>query len=377
MRRALRVLAILVALTALPLLVHARAGGGQSYSGGSHSGGYSGYSGGSSYGGSSYSSSGGDFFVGQLIVLYIEMVVAHPVGGIPVTLFLLYLFYQGGNVGVDRYKGGVIADGLEMQDHHDMAKNLGQLKARDPLFDATGFLSRAQKAFLKIQQAWSAGDMTPARSFVSDGVMVRFAIQLEMNQADGKRNKVDQVRILDSEILEVESDQHFDALHVRVRASAVDQDFDKDGSVSGGSSTPAEFEEVWTFLRRPGAKTLGRPGLIEGCCPNCGAPLPLLDAARCDQCKSWVNTGEFDWVLSEITQACEWTPRDPELEVPGLVSATEADPDLNVQFLEERGAVAFWRWQQALSNHDVAPLKCMAPPDFLDTFGLQIAQKAP
>ena len=70
-------------------------------------------------------------------------------------------------------------------------------------------------------------------------------------------------------------------------------------------------------LRRPGAKTLARPGLLEGHCPSCGASLPIADAAQCAACKSWVNSGEHDWVLVTITQASEWEFPDPDREVAG------------------------------------------------------------
>lgn len=378
MRRLARALLLLAVLAAIPAFLYARAGGGQSYSGGHDSNPYSGGASHSYSGSSSYYSSSNDGFLFDLIALYIQLMSLHPLVGLAFTIFVVYVLYMTTNVSYDRYKDRVITDGLAAQDHHEMAANLGALKTRDPLFDPTQFLARAQTAFTKVQNAWAAGDMTPARAFVSDGVMVRFTIQLEMNAADGIRNKVDQLRVLENEVLEVVSDQHFDAIHVRLRASAVDQDVDKDGAVVRNAAGSAEeFEEVWTFLRRPGAKTLGRPGLIEGCCPQCGSPLPALDAAQCDHCKAWVNTGDFDWVLCEITQACEWTARDPELEVPGLVAACQADVNLNVDFLEERASVAFWRWQQALSSRDAAPLVCMAPPSYLDTFAVQLAERAP
>ena len=327
----------------------ARAGGGEGYSGGSS---------GSSFGGSSYSSSGGGDFLFDLVFLYIRFVILYPVFGVPLTLFFLYLGWQYGLFLNHRREERAIGSGLQKQNETRLREEGSQLRARDPNFDTPAFLRRATDAFMKIQAAWSAGDMTPARYFVSDGVYERFSRQLEDLKSRGLVNLMEGVTVSGAEIISYESDDHFDALHVWFRASARDRTLDASGTVL--KSVDGEFEEVWSFLRRPGAKTLKHGGGIEGQCPNCGAPLKIADAGKCAACGTWVNSGDHDWILAEITQRSEWAPTDSHRDIGGWTRLSESDPAANLQALEDRASVMFWRWLDALRLGKPGPLSSVA-----------------
>ncbi|OGR56390.1 MAG: hypothetical protein A2X36_11560 [Elusimicrobia bacterium GWA2_69_24] len=344
----------------------ARAGGGHSYSGGGFSGG--GYSGGGSIHGSGGSG---------LIELWIWLVMSHPIIGIPATLLLIYFLYAGGGKGRSMYVGHTIVRGAATQVESEKLTRLAKIKERDPAFDENALVRRVINAFLKIQTAWSAQDMSPARAFVSDGVMERFSIQIAMQKARGMRNQMERVEVRDARIAQADSDSHFDTVHFAVRATAVDTDvLLKDGStVRNSGKTQSEFVEVWSFLRRPGAKTLQKPGLIEGSCPSCGAPLQAMDAAKCGSCGSFVNSGEYDWVLAEITQGEEWTVRPPERTIQGYQALQQRDPAFNIQFMEDRGSVAFWRWQMAAWERKPDLLQALANEECAKAFIAEISQK--
>lgn len=355
-----RLLLLLALAGLLAVRASARAGGGESYSGGSSSYSYSG-------GGSSDS---GDLLF-YVLYLYIRLVIAKPWFGVPFTFFLIYMIWKineevrsagpwRGSVAGSAAGGGQLAT--------RKLEELSRLRTRDPGFDDRAFLRRAGAAFHKIQDAWSAGDMAPARAFISDGVRERFERQLAALKARGLRNLMEGVEVRDIEILSCVSDAHFDELAVRIAAAASDRMADAEGATVSGSPGRQEFEEVWTFLRRPGAKTLARPGLIEGRCPSCGAGLPIADAAQCAACKSWVNSGEHDWVLSEITQSCEWRLLDPSRDVDGWAEAAAGDPALSLAALEDRASVIFWRWLDARRLGDPAPLRPVADEDFCAGF---------
>ncbi len=219
--------------------------------------------------------------------------------------------------------------------------------------------------------------MSSARAFISDGVRERFERQLAGLKARGLRNLMEGVEVRDIELMACRSDKHFDALWVRIAAAALDRTVDAAGSTVSGAFGRQEFEEVWTFLRRPGAKSLKGSGLIEGSCPSCGAPLPIADAALCAACKTWVNSGEYDWVLSEITQSCEWRMREPSRDVDGWAAASAEDPVLNLPALEDRASVIFWRWLEARRSADLAPLRPMADEAFCRDFAAVLATKPP
>lgn len=356
-----RLLLLLAVVALLAVRASARAGGGESYSGSSNSS--------SSYSYGGRSSDSGDL-LSVFLYMYVRFVFQYPLVGFPLTLFILYMtrsiWMELRPSNVRPLSGGDTPDGGQIAPRR--AEELSRLRARDPAFDEREFLRRAGAAFLKIQEAWSAGDMSAARAFISDGVRERFERQLSGLKARGLRNLMEGVEVRDIELLACRSDKHFDELWVRIAAAASDRMVDGSGATVSGSPGRQEFEEVWSFLRRPGAKTLKGSGVIEGSCPSCGASLPLADASQCSACKTWVNSGEYDWVLSEITQSCEWVMREPSRDVDGWAEAAAGDPTLNLPTLEDRASVIFWRWLDARRSSDPAPLRPVADEAFCAAF---------
>ncbi|MDE2490183.1 MAG: TIM44-like domain-containing protein [Elusimicrobia bacterium] len=364
-RRALATLAFLFCAVE----AFARAGGG----GGFHGGGFS--------GGGGYSGGGGGGGGGQLLGLYFYFVMLHPLVGLPLTVILIWLLMK--NRGSQASSGAAAPDddaiprGLDVELQTRRGEALAVIRSRDPGFDEAAFLRRASGAFLAIQDAWSRQDLSKARVFISDGVFERFGRQIADYAARGIRNRMGDVKVLGAEALGYTAGRRYDAVYVRFRASALDEivTLKDETRLSGG---PSEFAEVWTFLRRPGAKTLAHPGAIEGHCPSCGAPLTIVDSAQCSSCKAWLNSGEHDWVLVEITQVSEWAFPDPDREVTGYAAIRDADPGLSLEELEDRASVVFWRWLDARRRADAAPLRGVSTDDFLKklSFGTEFEQDA-
>jgi hypothetical protein len=328
--------------------------------------------GGGFHGGGSFHSSGGGGGIGSgyFLYLYVRFVLEHPLIGVPLTILFLYFFYatnEANNARIENRETSIdstITRGVEAEADMRRAEALAAIRARDPHFDEPAFLRRAAAAFLAIQDAWSRQDMARARAFISDGVHERFTRQIAEYQSRSIRNRMSDVSVLETVALGYLAGSHYDAVYVRVKASALDQVVELGGEkvFSGG---PSVFSEVWTFLRRPGAKTLARPGLLEGHCPSCGAPLAIADAAQCAACKAWVNSAEHDWVATGITQVSEWAFPNPEREVTGWKELRDADPDLSLEALEDRAAVAFWRGLDARRRADLAPLRGIACDEFI------------
>jgi uncharacterized tellurite resistance protein B-like protein len=341
MMRLLRRLPLLLALLALVGLVFlaiapeigwARAGGGSNYGGG-------GGGGGSGGGG------GGD---GDLIFFLIWLCIKYPVIGIPLLIGFVALAVFGGKSAREGHVSRTIRRGAALQKTNAQQQALSTLRLCDPDFDEAQFLARAGAAFVKIQDAWSNQNLSPARPFISDGIHQRFSLQIDMQQAEGYRNLMEDVRVLDSEIVAIYSDDHFDTIHVRIPVSAVDYNVDaKTGRRVSGSKDAESFTEYWSFHRRHGAKTVAQPGSIEGNCPSCAAPLKIVDSTKCESCGSTVNSGEHDWVLAEITQVQEWRLPDSDRRVPGLAKLKQVDPAFSVQHVEDRASVMFYRLKAA------------------------------
>ena len=156
-------------------------------------------------------------------------------------------------------------------------------------------------------------------------------------------NRMDNIQILNAQLVAAESDHYFDTVHFLITASASDYYTRLNSEkVIYGTKTPDTFTEYWSFLRRPGAKTLQGKGLMEGFCPNCGTPLKISESVICPSCNAIVNSGEYDWVLAEITQPEEWRIK-PSVNIAGFQEMLEKDPSFNVQHIEDKASVIFYR----------------------------------
>lgn len=323
------------------ILTLAQAGGGGSFGSGSGGGG-----------------GGGGDGMGGLIYLLIHLIIRVPIIGIPLAILIVFLMIRGASKGERARKGRVIRKG---RDRREAVRpvSTAALQAVDPAFDEQHFLTRASTAFSIAQDSWCAQELGPLRPFVSDGVFERFGLQVAEQHAAGWRQGMTDVRLGKPDLVACEVGGSFESLTVRLpfRATITKLDLDGGRELSGSRLPETHFAECWTFLRRRGTKSLGTDGLIEGQCPNCGARLELTRSARCGTCSAEVLSGQFDWVLTEITQASVWQPA--KQDVPGLKSYRERDPDFDLALVEDQVSVAFWRLRQAEQARVTGPVKCV------------------
>jgi rubrerythrin len=346
----------------------ARAGGGEG------SGGGGGGSGGGGGGGG-----GGDLFI--LLYYWIQFCLIYPYIGLPVTAGAIVLFIYASRHAQRIRQTSVIRRGIPLISADRSRAAIEQLVSRDPNFDPQRAMARIADAFQKVQRAWCDQDMSKARAFISDGVFERFTLQIAEQRDLGWRDVMEQVQVLEVALAEVWQGEVFTTATVRIRASAANYRVSiADGSRVSGSQSPGEFVEYWTFLRRSDAQTVMRDGLIEGHCPNCGVNIEMNQNAVCPQCGSLLRSGRYDWVLVEITQEYEWTPRvSPSLGgvpargsgegsgggPPGLDAMREHDPELNLAGIEDRASVLFWRWVMSQRVGDLSLLARAADDDLL------------
>lgn len=316
----------------------------------------------------------------DLIGLFFHLGGTHPVGVLVGSVAFGAAFIAFGDQWFgDRVRalpgflsGRGMGSGLDAELPSDRLAALTTLRARDPGFDEAAFLGRASKAFEGVLSAWGREDASLARAFVSDGVRERFRRRAAELSERGLRRRVSAVALRETEVLGYRAGERYDAVFVGFTAAVTDELVrEDDGTVASGG--PVELTEVWTFLRRPGARTLARPGALEGCCPSCGAPLTIVDAAQCGACKAWVNSGEHDWVLTGTTAVSDWAFPSPDREADGWPVLRAADPGLSAEGLEDRAAVVFWRWHDARRRADAAPLRAVADEAFLRGLSLGAA----
>jgi predicted lipid-binding transport protein (Tim44 family) len=197
---------------------------------------------------------------------------------------------------------GHYVDGLSGTAAPTVAEGITSLKLADPNFALDAFSNRVSTGFTALQDAWCKQNLDAGRAFLSPGAYFAWRSQLETMAAEGRRNVMEQLRILRIEPMRIVHGQVFDDLTVRITASCADYEIDQNGRVVFGDRSVRPFMEEWTFQRSVGVASTGKPGTLENTCPRCGAPVQLTQIGECRFCKAAVTSGKFDWVVSRIEQ---------------------------------------------------------------------------
>lgn len=253
-------------------------------------------------------------------------------------------------------------------------KAADEIRAEDPVFSPEAFLERSRIIAEKIQEAWSRGSMTQVRNFVSQGVYNRFNLQLRlMREQEKVENLIGDYTVRSVSLTGSSLSHAYQTLHVHIDASARDvivpvsmADNQKRQILERSKKT--YFTEVYSFTRKRGAVTDATKNILAGQCPSCGSvPDAFGDTNKCKSCGTIYNSGEFDWVLSEITQASEWKEGSAQ-EVPGLAALEKENISLNRTVIEDRASCLFWRWIASQAAGSRTPLLRDGTERFLGAF---------
>lgn len=350
-------IARLVPFVALAFLVSgaawARVGGGESFNSGR-----------------SDSSDDDSGIFGLIIQIVFEVVFRYPKVGIPLLIIVIVVWFvmkrQGSSESTRKALDRAEAETRTTVASRDVDRWVGALKAKDPQFDLIAFLDRTRRLFLEVQEAWFVRNLEPVRRSLSDATYTRLAIQLKLIDSQGLRDAIADVQALDLQIIGLAQSPFFDTVHVRVKAQMRDADAPKNASddearAAAKKKSLEPFTEVWSFVRKPGAVSKD----TQGTCPNCGAPFNGGASNQCEFCKAIVNSGNYDWVLSEVTQGSEYKGVSASHAVTGVAATQERDPDLNLEVLEDRAALCFWKWVDAQASGSPAKLSKIADPAFV------------
>jgi uncharacterized tellurite resistance protein B-like protein len=355
------VLLTFFSVIALPAVCFGRAGGGGGYSrGGGGGGGFSGGSfrgGGSSFGSSRHGGRGTRIPL-PIIILIVLVIIAVKIAS--------------------EYQAKGRRRNLDLSQRKRLGSNvLGHVKATDPSFDEEKFLQSFKIAFVNIQHAWQAQDLSTVQHFLTDGVCEKFSLQFVQQQAEGYREHLDRIEIRDAQFAHFDANSVFEVLTVAVEASMVDYRISPEtGQRISGNTDSKSFTEYWSFIRRRGTQSrqsFGGGSLLEGQCPNCGADVEMNQFGKCQSCDILVKSGSYDWVLSEITQAVEWRTGESSVQSVAEQYRQKFDPEFSIQHVEDRAAVIFYRRIAVGYENSVAPLKKMATEKLCESIESNLA----
>ncbi|MDP2271297.1 MAG: TIM44-like domain-containing protein [Archangium sp.] len=334
----------------------ARIGGGESFNSGN----------------SDSDSGGGD--ASFIVDILVWLIIQNPKVGIPVAILvgLGFYFWRRSQDGDTSTRKAIDKAETERRTNVSAASVDGwvnALKAKDPQFDLMKFFDRTKREFLELQDAWFKRNLEPVRKYLSDATFQRLVTQLKLMDLLGVRDAIADPAVLDLQIIGLEQNESYDSVHIRVTAQLCDAEApsnatDEQALAAARKKKPEQFIEVWTFLRKPGAVTKVEGDVSQGKCPNCGAPFEGGAANTCEFCGAIVNSGNYDWVLAEITQGSQFQPHP--MTPDGLVKARQSDPSLTTETLEDRASLIFWKWVESQSLADAGRLAKVATPGFAE-----------
>jgi hypothetical protein len=267
-----------------------------------------------------------------------------------------------------RQRSGPRLDQYDVRAGQRASASLGALQARDPQLTEQSIVEHVRPMADILRSAWCAGDMRPARPFVSDGVYGRFQVQLALMRSENRRNVMSDAQVLFTTIEAVEDAAPLDVVHVRLTAQARDTEVPWEASTAQvqealARAPMAPYTEIWSIVRRSGAQTKAAGFQVGQACPGCGAPLGGGETIKCRYCGALVCSGEHDWVLAEITQLEEWRPTGARPR--GIDALRMADPGCAAEVLEDRASYLFWKWVESGRARQAAPLRKHASPALL------------
>jgi predicted lipid-binding transport protein (Tim44 family) len=275
----------------------ARAGGGQGFGGGGGGGGFGG-----GYDG--------------LWSLWPLLFLGHGsgFGGLMFVLFILWIVSRRSRAVNVAFGAGAPDSGMSATatmetpapartfDQSTVDAGLAAIKSHDANFDERAFLDRAQTAFFKLQQAWTARNQDLARDVMSDALYERHKMQTDQLIAAHQIDMLENIVIGSARIIEVHPGAAFDSIAVAFTASMTDYTIDEQTKrVVSGDRYQQTFTEIWAFIRRADAKSVVGATSMAATCPNCGAPFHT-HGGKCDYCGSYARTSSSDWVVDTIEQ---------------------------------------------------------------------------
>jgi|APLak6261679142_1056127.scaffolds.fasta_scaffold00484_1 tellurite resistance protein len=322
--------------------------------------------------GNSSNDSGGGGDASFIVDILLWLIIRHPAVGIPLTICVVigYFVWKRMNDGDTSTRKAI--DKAESERRTSVSASavegwVAALKAKDPNFDLMKFFDRTKREFLELQDAWFKRNLEPVRKYLSDATFQRLVTQLKLMELLGVRDAIADPQVVDLQIIGLEQNDSYDSVHIRVTAQLCDDDApanftDEQALALARKKKPEQFTEVWTFVRKPGTQTKVEGDTSQGKCPNCGAPFEGGAANTCEFCGAIVNSGNYDWVLAEITQGSQFQPHPMVPE--GFAKARQSDPSLTTEALEDRASLLFWKWVESQTLSDAGRLAKVAVPAF-------------
>ena len=302
---------------------------------------------------------GGDGLGG--LVIYMFIILVQTIGLIPTLIVIGVIILIAALVKRKKARQTVLKTMTKEQRPLDRVKGYSQFRQHNPEFSADDFFDKVKTAFIAIQKAWSEQDLSKVRRYISDGVFQRFNTQFKMMALLKQENPLSDIMINNISIDKFEVDGNYDIIHAAVTATMYDQFICKTNPPLNSPGGRETFLEYWSFIRKRGIEHKDIYHTHE--CPKCSAPLSddMGEIGKCAYCGAMVNSGEFDWVLSEITQADDYARQNliekAENLKKSVASLIQEYNDFAVQLVEDKASNGYLQIKTAEVMKDPAIMR--------------------
>lgn len=313
-------------------------------------------------------SGGGDGIIGIVYFLIrIIWLLPFPLNILVIVGIVALVYWYGRN----QKQSSTFNTLSKINSRYNNDEDTAELVLDIPNFNQTEFYTKVKSAFLQIQDAWQNQDLHGVRRFISDGVYQRFESQFIMMRKLEQSNNVSDINIEDIRIVSVENDGNFYILHVSISASNTDYFESKKYSElnSGGYE---EYTEYWTFVKKVNSNSnFNLFGATN--CPNCGDSIEnkLGEVSKCPSCGTQINNGDYDWILSEITQPEEFASNYAQLKTRKnfynrLKEKGYSSSEFSPQYIEDKASNAFLQLKIANALGDQKRIARFCSNEFLE-----------
>ncbi len=167
-------------------------------------------------------------------------------------------------------------------------------------FNESEMTGRLSNMYIRLQEAWANGDLSPIEPLLTAPYYAQMASQLKRDFTDkGITSHLEHIAVLEVTLLgcvPAADDQKPDRLYVSLKTRFVNYLTDKNGKVVRGSLEDEIYMQYEWTLERSGQIDAERT--VN--CPNCGAPVDANRFAKCPYCGSVIEKSGYDWVISSI-----------------------------------------------------------------------------
>jgi uncharacterized Zn finger protein (UPF0148 family) len=295
-------------------------------------------------------------------------------GGLGLVIYIIYRMNKSKiDAKLNEATAGLAGNFTGTEAHNHSIINEGTLSSdfliANPDFNLETFKGKVQIAFPAIQDAWMNQNLSKVRKWISDGVYQRFHVQFEMMKKLGQKNEVSNIKIDAIKLVSGNLQNDFSVITVAVYFTMDDKFISEKIKELNEEFYGEKAMEYWTFVKKSGV-TKGDL-YSSGNCPNCGDLLNEDggEVSKCKSCGTVTYLGDYDWVLSEITQEEDYNEGFYANEA--VVLEVLKPVGQSIQSMEDKTSNAFVHYLLSLSSTDNKFFSRFATEELLSTLKQQ------